>query len=122
MLKLRHLLTEITTIVIITNDLPTFTYHTMSRLQSLYLKTVLRQIITAGKVGVEAHLSAGVCKYSKISNWGSKKSTSTSHVKLVYYPVNMADPQVEQILAPLRAAVKKQVSMIKYSPLLKYVH
>jgi len=34
-------------------------------------------------------------------------------VKIIHYPVEgMADPRVEQILAPLRAAVKKQVSAL----------
>lgn len=87
----------------------------MSRLQCLNLKSVLEQIIVAaGKEGIKARLSVSTRHYSKLSNWGTNKSAT--HVKLVYYPEGMADPQVEQILAPLRAAVKKQVSAIGYRP------
>lgn len=84
-------------------------HRTMSRLQCLNLKLVLRHIITAEKV--QARLSTNTRYYSKRSNWGTKKSVPL--VKLVYYPESMADPQVEQILAPLRAAVKKQVSLVR---------
>lgn len=84
----------------------------MSRLQCLNLKLVLRQIITAEEFKVIHYLSVGSRYYSKQSNWGTKKSVSL--VKLVYYPKGMADPQVEQILAPLRAAVKKQVSLVNH--------
>lgn len=88
----------------------------MSRLQCLNLKSVLKQIIvTAGKSRYQACLSLSTRQYSKLRNWGTKKSVT--HVKLVYYPEGMANPQVEQILAPLRAAVKKQVSAIGYCPL-----
>lgn len=88
-------------------------HRTMSRLQCLNLKSVLKQIIvTAGKSGIQACLSVSTRHYLKLSNWGSKKSAT--HVKLVYFPEGMADPQVEQILAPLRAAVKKQVSAIRH--------
>lgn len=89
-------------------------HRTMSRLQCLSLKSVLRQliIVTAGKSGIQACLSVSTRHYSKLSNWGTKKSVT--HVKLVYFPEGMADPQVEQILAPLRAAVKKQVSAIRH--------
>lgn len=84
----------------------------MSRLQCLNLKSVLRLIVTAGEFKVIPSPSVGFRYYSKQSNWGTKKSVSL--VKLVYYPEGMADPQVEQILAPLRAAVKKQVSLVDH--------
>lgn len=84
----------------------------MSRLQCLNLKSVLRHIIIAGEFKVQSCLSIGSRCYSKQSNWGTKKSVTL--VKLVYYPEGMADSQVEQILAPLRAAVKKQVSLVDH--------
>lgn len=79
----------------------------MSRLQSLTLnlKLFFGRIISARKTGLQINCSR---HYSKLSNWGTKKSAN--HIKLIYYPEGMADPQVETILAPLRAAVKKQVS------------
>lgn len=82
----------------------------MSRLQSLNLKLLIRRILTtAGEFGVQNRLSANTRHFSKLSNWGTKKSAT--HVKIVnYHPDTMADAQVEQILAPLREAVKKQVS------------
>jgi len=81
----------------------------MSRLQCLNLKSVIRQIFVAGETGVLIHPSANTRRYSKLSNWGTKKSAT--HVKIVnHHPRAMADPQVEHILAPLREAVKKQVS------------
>lgn len=84
----------------------------MSRLQCPNLKSVLWHIITAGKYKVPSCSCASTRYYSKQNNWGTKKSVSL--VKLVYYPEGMADPQVEQILAPLRAAVKKQVSQVDH--------
>jgi hypothetical protein len=80
----------------------------MSRLQCLDLKFVFRLLNVAGVIG-KYRLSIGCRYYSKVSDWGTKKSGSL--VKLVYYPEGMADPQVEVILAPLRADVKKQVSV-----------
>lgn len=82
----------------------------MSRLQCLDLKSVFRQIFTAR---IHVCVTAVVRHRSKLSNWGTKKPPS-GHVKLVYFPEGMADPNVEQILAPLRAAVKKQVSGYRY--------
>lgn len=88
----------------------------MSRLQCpiLNLKFFfgVGRIISAGKTRFSAHQSFSSRHYSKLINWGTKKSAT--HVKLVYYPEGMADPQVESILAPLRAAVKKQVSAVGY--------
>lgn len=89
----------------ITNDIGHL-HRTMSRLQCLDLKSVFRQIVA---VRPQARVTAVVRHRSKLSNWGTKKPSS-GHVKLVYFPEGMADPKVEQILAPLRAAVKKQVS------------
>jgi len=81
----------------------------MSRLQCLNLKLLIRQILTAGEIGVRTRPSANTRYFSKLSNWGTKKSAT--HVKIVnYHPETMADTQIEQILAPLREAVKKQVS------------
>jgi len=81
----------------------------MSRLQCLNLKLVARHILPAGEFGVQTRLSANTRHFSKLSNWGTKKSATL--VKIVnHYPATMADAQVEQILAPLREAVKKQVS------------
>lgn len=80
----------------------------MSRLQCLNLKSVLRLLNAVRSTGIQVE-SLDYRYYSKVSNWGTKKSGSL--VKLVYYPVGMADPQIEVILAPLRAAVKKQVSV-----------
>lgn len=89
----------------------------MSRLQCLNLKLVLERIIVAAgkKAGIEGRPSVSTRHYSKLSNWGTNKSAT--RVKLVYRPEGMADPQVEQILAPLRAAVKTQVSAIGCRPL-----
>lgn len=81
----------------------------MSRLQYMNLKLVFRQILTAGESRVQICLSVSTRYYSKLSNWGTKKAAT--HVKITnYHPEAMADPQIEQILAPLREAVKKQVS------------
>jgi len=81
----------------------------MSRLQCPNLKLVIKQILTAGQIGFQTRLSANTRNFSKLSNWGTKKSAT--HVKIVnHHPDTMADTQVEQILAPLREAVKKQVS------------
>lgn len=81
----------------------------MSRLQCLNLKLVIRRILTAGEIGVHTRLFTNIRNFSKLSNWGTKKSAT--HVKIInYHPDTMADTQVEQILAPLREAVKKQVS------------
>ena len=44
------------------------------------------------------------------SSWGSKKKHR--QVKLHFNLDIMADPKIEAILAPLRAAVKEQVSYI----------
>lgn len=82
----------------------------MSRLQCLALN--LKLFFGVGRIISAADLSFSNRHYSKLSNWGTKKSAT--HVKLVYYPEGMADPQVETILAPLRAAVKKQVSAVGY--------
>lgn len=81
----------------------------MSRLQCLDLKPFFRLLYGARVIGTQYRLSVGCRYYSKVSNWGTKKSGSL--VKLVYYPEGMADPQIEVILAPLRADVKKQVSV-----------
>lgn len=43
-----------------------------------------------------------------LSNWGKNKKHR--NVKLQWYFETMADSKVEQILAPLRASVKEQVS------------
>jgi len=81
----------------------------MSRLQCLNWKLVIKQILTAGEIYVQTRLSTNTRHFSKLSNWGSKKSAT--HVKIInYHPGTMVDAQVEQILAPLREAVKKQVS------------
>lgn len=81
----------------------------MSRLQCLNLKSVFKKnCIKAAKTLAQARLSTGTRCYAIRSNWGSKKSNTL--IKLIYHPEGMADPRVEEILAPLRAAVKKQVS------------
>lgn len=84
----------------------------MSRLQCLNLKLVIRRILTAGEIGVHTRLFTNIRNFSKLSNWGTKKSAT--HVKIVnYHPDTMADTQVEQILAPLREAVKKQGLVVR---------
>lgn len=85
--------------------LPTIT---MSRLQRLHFKFIFQKINAVGIIGVLRCLPTSFLNYSKLYNWGTKKPGT--HVKLVYGPEGMAEPQVEEILAPLRAAVKKQVS------------
>lgn len=82
----------------------------MSRLQCLNLKLLVfkHTFILARKNTISTYLYFGICRYSKLINWGTKKSNT--NVKIIFYPEGMADPQIEQILAPLRAAVKKQVS------------
>lgn len=80
----------------------------MSRLLCLNLKSVLRLFNISGVTGIQYRLSVSCRYYSEVNNWGTKKTGSL--VKLVYHPEGMADPQIEVILAPLRAAVKKQVS------------
>jgi hypothetical protein len=47
---------------------------------------------------------------SFISAWGSKKKHRK--VKLQFTLDKMADPRIEEILAPLRASVKEQVSFV----------
>lgn len=89
----------------------------MSRLQFLNLKTVFKQIITAGETGFQSRIFPDSRYYSKLNNWGTKKDKK--HINLIYFPEGMASSQVEQILAPLRAAVKKQVSVTKYLLFLK---
>lgn len=45
-----------------------------------------------------------------LNQWGKNKKHRT--VKLQWYIDTMADPKVEEILAPLRANVKEQVSKL----------
>jgi len=45
--------------------------------------------------------------YSKLVYWGSKKKHR--QVKLHFSASDMADPKIEEVLAPLRAQVKEQV-------------
>lgn len=47
--------------------------------------------------------------YSKTSDWGSKKAHRNVKLRLLEYQT-MADPKIEEILAPLRQSVKEQVS------------
>lgn len=83
----------------------------MSRLQRLHFKFIFQKTITIGNIGILHRPSTSFLNYLNLSNWRSKKSaTHVKLVKLIYYPEGMAEPQVEEILAPLRAAVKKQVS------------
>lgn len=56
------------------------------------------------------NLSIGSRLYSETPKWGSKKSHRK--VKLHFQLQSMADPKMEEILAPLRASVKEQVSPI----------
>lgn len=81
---------------------------TMSRLQYMNLKSIFSKVTLVQKLRTPARLIASSRYYSKLSSWGTKKSAT--HVKITYYPEGMADPKVEEILAPLRAAVKKQVN------------
>lgn len=84
----------------------------MSRLQYMNLKLVFRQILTAREIRVHNCSSVSIRYYSKLSNWGTKKPAT--HVKITnYHPEAMADPQIEQILAPLREAVKKQGVVVR---------
>lgn len=53
-------------------------------------------------------LSHKVCKV-KDPNWGSKKQHRNVKLQLLQYQ-KMADPKIEEILAPLRQNVKEQVS------------
>lgn len=43
------------------------------------------------------------------NSWGSKAKRKHRNIKLQVYFDAMADPKIEQILAPLRARVKEQV-------------
>lgn len=49
-------------------------------------------------------------QYDQKTHWGTNKKHRK--VKLNVYFDTMADPQIEQILAPLRASVKEQVTKI----------
>jgi tRNA U34 2-thiouridine synthase MnmA/TrmU len=48
-------------------------------------------------------------KNNQNTNWGSKKAHRNVKVQSLLIQ-EMADPKIEEILAPLRAAVKEQVS------------
>lgn len=54
-------------------------------------------------------LNHQINKSANNSEWGSKKKHRNIKLKLLEYQ-KMADPQIEVILAPLRSAVKEQVS------------
>lgn len=48
-----------------------------------------------------------ICYTQPLNQWGKNKKHR--NVKLKWYLDNMADPQTEEVLAPLRASVKEQV-------------
>lgn len=51
-----------------------------------------------------------ICISSTSCNqWGSKTKVKHRNIKLQLFRESMADPQVEEVLAPLRASVKEQV-------------
>lgn len=55
--------------------------------------------------------------YSTEEKWGTKKLNRKVTLKLADF-INMADPKIEEVLAPLREKVKEQASFS--SPLLTY--
>lgn len=89
----------------------------MSRLQRFHFKFIFQKTIPVESIGILRRRPTSFLNHSKLYNWGTKKPAT--HVKLVYYPEGMAEPQVEEILAPLRAAVKKQVSGIHLFMIIK---
>ena len=60
--------------------------------------------------------SASILNYPLAPGWGSKQSERKSKKKFSI-PYIM-DAKCEEILAPLRAAVKEQVSILELSPML----
>ncbi|XP_050525215.1 glycine--tRNA ligase [Daktulosphaira vitifoliae] len=82
----------------------------MSRLQSRYLKTYIQFFLYKTSY-VSLSQSKSHRFFGKLTNWGTKKSDK--NIKLVYLSSEMANSEVEQTLAPLRAAVKKQGDLIR---------
>ncbi|KAG8231863.1 hypothetical protein J437_LFUL011768 [Ladona fulva] len=71
------------------------------------IKLVVRSSVKCHAQNVVRGTAVGLAlSYRDSSSWGSKKKHR--HVKLNLF-INMADPKIEEILAPLRASVKEQV-------------
>lgn len=66
------------------------------------------------------NFSVGCQFYKNIPEWGSKKAHR--NVKIQKQLIQeMADPEIEVKLAPLRAAVKEQVSLTKFRGYLEFL-
>lgn len=79
---------------------------TFSRLVTANIKSLRTEFVNFA-LQRNINLSAGFCQ-----QWGSKKRHRK--IKLHLNLDIMADPKIEEILAPLRACVKEQVIIIIY--------
>ena len=73
------------------------------RSSSLHLCKVSTHFLLTRALTTASHSS----RFQKQPEWGSKKHKIKKKLHLL--PSIMADPKIEEILAPLRAAVKEQV-------------
>lgn len=69
-------------------------------------KFLLRQI-GSNNCNLKREFRTSFCRFAQQSNWGSNKKFRA--VKL-NFPLDMTDPKIEEVLAPLRANVKEQVT------------
>lgn len=88
-----------------------------------FLSVLLNRLVNCSEIIVKTsenyskqisrNFSVGCQFYKNSSDWGSKKAHR--NVKIQSQLIQeMADPQIEEKLAPLRAAVKEQVSLINF--------
>lgn len=71
------------------------------------------QLLNKHHFGTNSNLKFSVAYFSTKVEWGSKKLNRK--VKLHFSLDTMADPKIEEILAPLRASVKEQVSKMIFN-------
>ncbi len=55
------------------------------------------------------HVLSSLRSQQEATAWGSKKHKNKQKIKIQFINI-MADPKIEEILAPFRAAVKEQVT------------
>lgn len=68
------------------------------------LKHTGLQVAQSQNLSASPHLNQ---EYNQKTDWGKNKKTRK--VKLSLFFDTMSDPQIEEVLAPLRASVKEQV-------------
>nr|QBB01682.1 Glycine--tRNA ligase [Cotesia chilonis] len=72
-------------------------------------KFLLTQIVS-NNCNLKREFRTNFCRFVQQSNWGSNKKFRA--VKL-NFPLDMTDPKIEEVLAPLRANVKEQGDLVR---------